>query len=43
MDSTLAAFIALFLLLQAAGVKAGKIGTISDEVILTENTSGETR
>lgn len=36
MDSTLTAFITLFLVLQAATVRAGKIGMVSDELILTE-------
>lgn len=36
MDSTFTTFITLFLVLQAAAVRAGKIGTVSDELILTE-------
>lgn len=36
MDSTLTAFITLFLVLQAASVRAGKISVVSDELILTE-------
>lgn len=48
MDSTLTAFITLFLVLQAASVRAGKISVVSDEFILTErgekkNTTGKTR
>lgn len=36
MDSTLTAFITLFLVLQAATVRAGKTSMVSDELILTE-------
>lgn len=36
MDSTLTAIIILFLLLQAASVRAGKLSMVSDEFILAE-------
>lgn len=36
MESTLTAFITLFLVLQAASVRAGKISMVSDGLILTE-------
>lgn len=36
MDSTLTAFITLFLVLQAASVRAGKLSMVSDQFILTE-------
>lgn len=36
MDSTLTAIIILFLLLQAASVRAGKLSMVSDELILAE-------